>query len=109
MAGRKIVDEAEARALLTKIARTRSEVRASARANGIDGRSLNAWRNIVARKNQKPAAAKPRRPPAEKEIQLVELVPARPATDPVLARYSLRVGDVVVEFGDDGRANLRMP
>jgi len=105
VAGRKVVDEAEARAILTRIARSRSDVRTWARANGLDGRSLNAWRNIVARKNRTPAPAKPRRRRREKSIQLVELVPREVVVSPTLARYAMRIGDAVVEFGDDARAD----
>lgn len=103
MAGRKIADEVEARAILTRIARSRSDVRAWARANGVDGRSLNAWRNIVARKNRKPAGRPRQR--REKSIQLVELVPSELVSRTTLARYSLKVGDAVVEFGDDARVD----
>lgn len=105
MAGRKIVDEREARTLLARLGRSRSEPAAWARANGIDGRSLNAWRNILERKRgERPPAPRPRRRTAN-SIQLVELVPSEVVARPMLARYAMRIGDAVVEFGDDARAD----
>ena len=47
---RKITDEREARRCLTAAARSGNAPGAWARANGIDGRSLNAWRINLARR-----------------------------------------------------------
>lgn len=76
-----------------------------ARAHGIDGRSLHAWKiNIergVAPAVRRRSAVTPVRP------ALVELVPEapRPSTP---SRYVLEVGDARVEFGDDvSTATLR--
>lgn len=99
---RKIMDEQEARRCLVAARRTGKRVGVWARANGIDGRSLNAWQLNLARRGvpRAPAAARPaaapvRRPPAA----LVELVPVtRPAAP---ARYTVHVGDVCLDFGDD--------
>ena len=105
MAGRKIVDEREARAMLARVARSRSEPASWGRAHGIDGRSLNAWRNILERKRGRRPVARPPRRRVEKSIQLVELVPSTLPTGPMLARYSLKIGEVAIEFGDDARAD----
>jgi len=105
VAGRKIVDEREARTMLARLGRSRSEPAQWARANGIDGRSLNAWRNILERKRGKPPAVSRRRRRTENSIQLVELVPTEVVATPTLARYAMRIGDAVVEFGGDARAD----
>ena len=44
MAGRKVVDADEARALLDEYQDTEGSLAVFARNKGIDGRSLNAWR-----------------------------------------------------------------
>jgi hypothetical protein len=86
------------------------------RANGIDGRSLNAWRMNLARRDACASAQKRRRPrpaPGSSMRGLVELVPTRLAasipaatTDP--GRYVLQVGGVRIELGDDfAEATLR--
>lgn len=46
---RKIVDERDARACLKSLARSRETLREWAQRNGIDGRSLRAWQNNLAR------------------------------------------------------------
>lgn len=100
---RKIADEREARALLAKAARAGGDVRAVTLAHGIDGRSLNAWRNNLARVERKGAG-----PGIEGRARggLVELLPpegARGRMAPV--RYVLRVMGAELEFGDDVRAD----
>ena len=105
MAGRKIVDEREARALLARLARSRAEPATWARMQGIDGRSLTAWRLIIERRRRKdPAARRPRRR-AEHSLQLGELVPTELAASPTLARYAIKIDGAVVEFGDDARTD----
>jgi hypothetical protein len=89
MAGRRIVDEREARRALAAATRAGLGPGSWARANGIDGRSLNAWKMALDRR-----AAKARR------AELVELVPS---VQQGPARYALRRGDVTFEFGDDAR------
>lgn len=61
-----------------------------ARANGIDGRSLHAWKLALSRRGTKVDRPK-----------LVELVPS--ARVEPSARYVVRVGKVAFEFGDDAR------
>ncbi len=103
MAGRKIVDEREARALLARLARSRAEPAPWARAQGIDGRSLNAWRNILGRKRGREPGAPRTRRRVERSLQLVELVPTEVVASPGLARYAIRIAGAVVEFDDDAR------
>lgn len=105
MAGRKIVDEDEARALLARLARSRAEPATWARAQGIDGRSLNAWRNIVERKRGKQPSESRRRRRSERSLQLVELVPTEVVASPGPVRYAIKLADAVIEFGDDARAD----
>jgi hypothetical protein len=111
-AGRKIEDEREARACL-KAAKGENLGR-WARAHGIDGRSLNAWRiNLEAR-----AKSTSRRPPRTKaalakaalakaapakSTSLVELVPRSRVelVVPTSARYVVRIEGAELEVGDD--------
>jgi hypothetical protein len=103
---RKIADEHEARRCLAAARRVGESAGAWARANGIDGRSLNAWRVNLARRgagwNTKRPRATTRSPIAmvvRPRAALVELVPAsRPG---VPARYVVHVGEFRVEVGDD--------
>ncbi len=90
MAGRKIRDEHEARRCLTAAAASRLPRADWARANAIDGRSLNAWRL-----NLKRVAAEPESRP----LRLVELVPSvAPGT--AASRYRIECGVFVVEVDD---------
>jgi len=90
MAGRKVVNELEARRYLGAARAARGDLGVWARAHGIDGRSLNAWRVNLARRGGR------RRPTAPK---LVELVPATVAASS--ARYLLHVRGVDLELGDN--------
>jgi hypothetical protein len=92
MAGRKIFNEQDARRCLAAAKATRGSAADWARAHGIDGRSLNAWRvNLSRRGVPRVRALAPR---------LVELVPATPPVSSS-ARYVLRVGAVELEVGDN--------
>lgn len=85
---RKIDDEDDARRCLAAVKVAGGDAVAWARANGVDARSLNAWKVNLERR----AARKP---------MMVELVPAPARTSSaVMARYALVVGDVRVEFDD---------
>jgi transposase-like protein len=97
---RKITDEREARRCLAAARAAGGTVGRWARANGIDGRSLNAWRMNLARRG------KGGTPPPMKEATalhpraaLVELVPTPRPTS--ARRYAVQLGDALVEFGDD--------
>lgn len=105
MAGRKIVDEREARVLLRRLSRSKAEPSTWARMQGIDGRSLTAWRLIIERKKRKHPAAPRRRRRADRALQLVELVPTDVIASPISARYAIKIAGAVVEFGDDARAD----
>lgn len=85
MTGRKIVDAKDARASLSALERSGDTLRDWSRRNGIDGRSLRAWKTNLSR-----GATTPR---------LVELVTH--ATDTPASRYLVRVGRGSVELGDD--------
>lgn len=86
---RKIADEKDARACLTAVARSGESLRAWAKRNRVDGRSLHAWKRNLARWG---TTAPPRKAP-----RLVELVPASRAAE----RYVVRVGDAAIEVGND--------
>jgi hypothetical protein len=83
---RKIEDEADARRCLAAVKASGGDGVAWANANGVDARSLNAWRVNLSRRDAQPP-------------KLVELVPTTPCRP--LARYAIAVGDLRVEF-DDG-------
>ena len=94
MAGRKVINEQDARRCLTAVKASRHELGAWAREHGVDGRSLNLWRvNLARRGVVRVRAAAPK---------LVELVVA-PAPRPVVgsrAPFVLRIGGVELEVGD---------
>lgn len=103
---RKITDEREARQCLAAARVAGEKPGQWARANGIDGRSLNAWRMNLARR--KPLAVTRRCPPMSRSststtpasrAALVELVPRLRADAP--RRYVVQLGEARVEFGDD--------
>ena len=105
---RKITDEREARRCLAAVGRAGERVGAWARANGIDGRSLNAWRINLARRGAGGTPARTRtRPPtamvvrARPRAALVELVPSSRPSASTSARYVVHVGECRVEVGDD--------
>ncbi len=86
MAGRKIVDERDARACLSAQARSGETRRDWAKRNGIDGRSLHTWQLNLLRSG----------PPG-----FVELVPRSAAAAASPRRYVVSVGRGSVEVGDD--------
>lgn len=94
---RKIANEADARACL-RAAKTAGVAPTEwARAHGIDGRSLNAWRVNLGQ--ARAAKRESGRVPA---ARLVELVPTAPSA-PRSARYAVRVSDAEIELADDFR------
>ena len=107
---RKVTDEHEARRCLAAARRTGESVGAWARAHGIDGRSLNAWRVNLARRGAGPNPTRPRateQSPTAMVVRpraaLVELVSASPPG--VTARCVVHVGEFRVEVGDDFAAD----
>ena len=104
---RKIEDEQEARRCLEALEAEGGDVRAWARAHGVDGRSLHAWRVNLARGGTNGPAPRWRRTRTAQSTRangLVELVPTGPTPAAVTSargRYVLEVGKGRVEFGDD--------
>jgi len=56
---RKIADEAEARRILAEVAKSGKELREWAKANGVDGRSLQAWKLAFARRGSERSPFRP--------------------------------------------------
>ena len=103
---RRIEDELEARRCLLAVAASERPLAEWARGQGIDGRSLNAWRVNLGRREASVAKARPAKA-AAKRVRggLVELVPTSLPTTALgrAGRYVLEVGSARVEFGDDFR------
>ena len=86
MAGRRIRDIADARACLAAVARSGVERVQWCRANGVDGRSLQArYLNLGGRRPRHAQAS---------GLRLVELVAERPT---LVSRYLIRVGPMCIE------------
>jgi hypothetical protein len=101
MAGRKLFNEQDARRCLLAAKSWPGGLGAWARAHGVDGRSLNAWRvNLDSRGAVRVRTRAPR---------LVELIPTAPRVVPGPA-FVLRIGGVELEVGDsfDERALRRL-
>ena len=107
--GRKIEDEGDALRCLRKVHQAGLSVGEWARAHGIDGRSLHAWRIAIARRGVPARNRKASGKSKRAELALVELVPAASFTERDSARrYVLVIGAARVEFGDDASgATLR--
>jgi hypothetical protein len=99
---RKIESESEARRYLAAVKTSGLPLKEWARARGIDGRSLHAWKMNLDRWS---SAKTPRRAriatTRSSRPQLVELVASSGASG---SRYALRIGSASVEFGDDFEA-----
>lgn len=91
---RKIEDAQDARACLRSAKAAGVSVGEWARENGIDGRSLNAWRINLSRPGASQATT-------VSKLRLVELVPAPTARGD--ARYVVHVDGVRIEVADDFR------
>ena len=102
---RKIEDERDARACLSAVRAAGGHIGTWARAHGVDGRSLNAWRENLSRASAGRRGDRPERRPRTQvsptSPRLVEIVAAPSA--PSAARYAMRIGAATVEFGDDFR------
>jgi NCAIR mutase (PurE)-related protein len=109
-AGRKIEDEREAVRFLRAAERGGLSAGEWARAHGVDGRSLRAWRMNIDRRGA-PAPVRRRKPkPKPAARALVELVSTAASAAPRASagRYVLEVGGARLEFGDDvSTATLR--
>ena len=102
---RKIEDERDARACLSAVRAAGGHIGTWARAHGVDGRSLNAWRENLSRASTGERRDRSRHTPRTQvsptSPRLVEIVAAPSA--PSAARYAMRIGAATVEFGDDFR------
>ena len=102
---RKIENERDARACLAAVGAAGGHIGTWARAHGVDGRSLNAWRENLSRASAGVRCDRSGRTPRAQlspiSARLVELVVAPSA--PSAARYAMRIGAATVEFGDDFR------
>lgn len=98
---RRIESEAEARRYLRAVERSGLSTGEWARAHGIDGRSLRAWRINLGRRGKSRARGSGRKARGAKRT-LVELVPtARAGQTSAGGRYVLEVSSARLEFGDD--------
>lgn len=88
---RRVCSEEEARAAMAAVAASGMARRVWARQNGINPRSLNAWRLNLARRG---GGAPP-------PLRLVEVTPPVPAQMPAV--YVVVTGDIRLEVGDDFR------
>ena len=91
---RKIEDEKDARACLRAAKAARLSVGEWARDNGVDGRSLNAWRINLTRARAGGQAS-------EGNLRLVEIVPAPPPR--ANTRYVVHIDGARIELADDFR------
>lgn len=102
---KKIESEHEARRCLAAVELAGGDIGQWARAHGIDGRSLRAWRLNLGRRGT--SASRRRRTRAAQDTRtrgLVELVPtalARAVPASRASPYVLDVDGARVEFGDD--------
>ena len=85
---RKVRNDEDARNCLKAVEASRLPRAVWARRNGVDARSLNAWRVNLERDRPRP--------------RLVELVASRPVT----ARYTVRFGDFEVEVDEQFEADV---
>ena len=91
MAGRKVLNEQDARRCLTAVKDSRRELGAWAREHGVEAAHSNLWRvNLERRGVLRVRATAPK---------LVELVVARPAVVAPQAPFLLRIGVVELEVG----------
>jgi hypothetical protein len=101
MAGRKITDEADARTCLSAARSHRGRTADWARANGVDDRSLNAWRVNLERR-----AVSPRRASRRQLIQLVPATPLAATRPPFLLRVARVELELAVDFHEPSLARL---
>ena len=92
MAGRKVINEQDARRCLAAVNTSGGRLAAWTQAHGVDGRSLNLWRlNLERRGTARAPGMTPR---------VVELIPAsRP--DRARVPFRLHVGGVELEVPDE--------
>lgn len=96
MPGRKVRDESEARRLLEAVTRSGLERAVWARQHGINARSLNAWRLVLAKKD---GQVRPRRE-SPSSLEFLELVPTPPAERRTVT-LGVHVGGVFIDVPAD--------
>jgi hypothetical protein len=101
MERRRIRDEADARTCLAAAKESGLTRAAWCRASGVDGRSLRAWFMNLARREPRSLRNKKMVTAMAKRVELVELVAARSAPVRTSPGYTVRVGRVGIEVGDD--------
>ena len=101
MEKRKIRDEADARTCLAAAKASGLTRAAWCRALGVDGRSLRAWSINLGRRKATGHRGRKTGTALAKRVELVELIAASPAPTRNPARYTVRVGKLGVEIGDD--------
>lgn len=107
MAGRKIKDENDARRCVSAAEASGLAQTEWARHEGIDARSLHAWRmNLnLGKKTRRSKMASTRSTAAKTRgsARMVELVPSVSVSKPAAtgARYVVRCGELSIEFGED--------
>ena len=100
MSKRKIRDEAEARKCLADVSASRLSLAEWARAHGVDGRSLNSWRNNLARREgARPALVEWVPSGLARSVEPVPVQPLGPA------RYTIRCGELSVEVDEHFNAD----
>ena len=99
MLRRTIRDADDARACLDALVRSGRPQAEWTRDNGVDGRSLRAWRRLLKREDETKAAK-----PVARPLRLVELVaatePPQPAPKERAAPYVIRCGELSVEVDE---------
>jgi len=107
MAGRKIKDANDARRCVSAADASGMTLTEWARDEGIDARSLHAWRmNLKLDKKTRRSKTRPTKSAAAKtrgSARMVELVPSVSVSRPqaTRARYAVRCGALSIELGED--------
>lgn len=92
MAGRRILDEQDARRCLAAAKASQASLAEWSRAHGVDGRSLNLWRvNLERRGGPRPSGA----------LKVVELVPVPTSPSGTRGPFRLHIRGVELEVGAD--------
>jgi hypothetical protein len=101
MEKRKIRDEADARSCLAAAKSSGLTRAAWCRASGVDGRSLRAWAMNLARRKTAGHRGSKAGTAIARRVELVELIAAPHAPVRTTPRYTVRVGKLGIEIGDD--------
>jgi hypothetical protein len=101
MERRKIRDEADARSCLMAAKESGLTRAAWCRASGVDGRSLRAWSMNLARRKTMGRRTKKTDTAVAKRVELVELIAAPSMPARATPGYTVRVGQLGIEVGDD--------